>query len=189
MEECGKTGTTRMPNNFETHQYDEFVTNLNTIVKKSSKTLSKKPIRNVYLAGPWFDVRAERLYDAVLNIINNATNHTSMKFFIPKNQQSESPRKVFANNVSAVKKCDMIIALVSRKDVGTAWEIGMGYALGKQIVLLGYDETTFLSKTNLMLAFCGKCLTLDKLSKFIEYDGNISLRSFTKIKNVWEGIE
>ena len=79
----------------------------------------------------------------------------------------------------------MVVAFVDEKDVGTAWEIGMAYSLGKKVILLGLDETTFLSHTNVMLAFTGSCTTLRELSKLLvgkEY-------KTIEIKNEWEGIE
>ena len=90
-------------------------------------------------------------------------------------------------NVNNIKDADVVVAIVCEKDVGTAWEIGMAYALGKDVYLLGYDDSTFLSHTNLMLAFTGKCFTIDKWAKFLTQ----GLRNveYVNIPNVWEGIE
>ena len=51
-----------------------------------------------------------------------------------------------------------MIALVSSKDVGTAYEIGYAKALDKQVVLLCYNEDDFKSTTNIMLAFAADAI-------------------------------
>ena len=61
----------------------------------------------------------------------------------------------------------------------------MAYALGKPIYLLGLDSSTFLSHTNVMLAFTGKCMTIREYKKFLTNNNP----KFIKIHNDWEGIE
>ena len=91
----------------------------------------------------------------------------------------------FNKNVENVKDCDVLVALVSRKDCGTSWEIGMAHALNKKVILLGYDDTTFLSHTNVMLAFTGVCTTIDNFANVL-CDEEFKT---VKINNDWEGIE
>ena len=81
----------------------------------------------------------------------------------------------------------MLIALISRKDVGTAWEIGYAMALGKKIYLVAFDEDCFTSKTNLMLAFSGRCFTIDKLAKFL-VEG-LDSADYVYIDRKWEEVE
>ena len=98
---------------------------------------------------------------------------------------NNKPSDAFIKNVSNIQDCDILVAFVDDKDVGTAWEIGMAYALGKNIVLLGLDDSTFLSHTNAMLAFTGTCTTLMEFGKLLigkPYD-------IIKIEDNWEGIE
>lgn len=127
--------------------------------------------KKIYLAGPWFDPHALRLCTIVENVISLhfTGKHT---YFFPRQDGNSaniaSPEDIFKLNCLKVEKCDTVIAIISRKDVGTAWEIGMAYAQHKEVILLAYDETDFTeSKTNLMLAFCGKCITLSKLVKYL----------------------
>ena len=54
--------------------------------------------------------------------------------------------------------CDMLIAFISEKDSGTAFEIGYAKALDKQVVLLCYNEDDFKSTTNIMLAFAADAI-------------------------------
>jgi nucleoside 2-deoxyribosyltransferase len=175
-----------MENNFEVHQDKRFSVVLKNIVEKSQdfKGSTKK---SIYLAGPWFDKRANNLYDAVKDIYNTLKNDSNYVLICPRDNVNHTPRDAFDRNVEDIKKCDLVVAMVSRKDVGTAWEIGMAYALGKKIYLLGYDETTFLSHTNVMLAFTGRCFTLDKWANFLL--GTIDSVDFIRFENEWEGIE
>lgn len=181
--EAGKTGNIRMQNNFDTDSDEEFKKRLSDL---ENLWYSPDERIKVYFAGPWFDERSAKLYRFCEHIIKMMEN-SKVKTFFPKNEVNETPKQAFDTNVKKIKECDILIALVSKKDVGTAWEIGMAYALGKEIYLLGYDETTFLSHTNVMLAFTGKCITIDKLCKFCRLQLKDS--DFVKIKNEWEGIE
>ena len=139
----------------------------------------------LYFAGPWFTEKSAAFYDAVLTISNNCNLFSEYKTFYPRCQVNKKPFDAFVKNVSNIQDADMVVAFVDEKDVGTAWEIGMAYSLGKKVILLGLDETTFLSHTNVMLAFTGSCTTLRELGKLLvgkEY-------KTIEIKNEWEGIE
>lgn len=181
--EAGKTGNVRMPNNFDTDSDKTFEEKLSDL--ENTWCPSDEKVR-VYFAGPWFDERAKKLYETCEKIIR-CFQGNKIKVFFPKNYVSNKPKEAFDRNVEAIKDCDVLLALVSRKDVGTAWEIGMAYALGKKIYLLGYDETTFLSHTNVMLAFTGKCITIGMLPAFCM--SHLQDIDYVKIRNEWEGIE
>lgn len=189
MSEKGKTGKQVMPNNFDAHSDEKFHEVLkiaqNSLYSINFDKFNCETKRKIYFAGPWFDNRANDLYDTCYKICSFFKN--SYEFYFPREEVNNFPIEAFKKNVNNIKDCDIIIALVSRKDVGTSWEIGMGYALNKKIYLLGYDESTFLSHTNVMLAFTGKCLTIDKLTKFLT--NKIDESDFVKIKNEWDGIE
>lgn len=184
--EKGKTGSIRMVNNFFMLSEEELADNLLSIIKKSEDT--DKPSKlNIYLAGPWFTSSGELLYDAVMSIERTVRKNSRFKVFYPREQVSKTPLDAFTNNVNHIKECDIVVALVTEKDVGTAWEIGMAYALGKDIYLMGYDESTFLSHTNVMLAFTGRCFTIDKWAKFLTK--GLRGNEYVTIPNEWEGIE
>lgn len=174
-----------MNNNFNTDTDDVFEQWIHNAVHMT--TIHNEDKINVYFAGPWFDERANELYDACVEIGN--AYYDKIRFYYPKNYISDKPSDVFNSNLANIDTSDVIIALVSRKDVGTAWEIGYAQAKGKKIFLLGYDETTFLCKTNLMLAFTGKCLTIDKYAEFLMNRCKLSDCKYVNIQNKWEGIE
>lgn len=152
---------------------------LNKDLKKCEKT------KKMYFAGPWFNEKSKMFYDAVSKIQHLCHNYSKYNVFFPRYQVNNKPSDAFIKNVSNIQDCDILVAFVDDKDVGTAWEIGMAYALGKNIVLLGLDDSTFLSHTNAMLAFTGTCTTLMEFGKLLigkPYD-------IIKIEDNWEGIE
>lgn len=186
--EKGKTGPVKMPNNFDTDNLDTMVSKLMRIETQSAVDYASKNYKQkLYFAGPWFDTRAKLLYDACQRIAKDVEPDSKYNIFYPKNEENETPKDAFNKNVEKIADCDALVALVSRKDVGTAWEIGMAYALGKPVYLLGYDYTTFLSHTNVMLAFTGACFTINKFAKFL-VEG-LDNDDYIQINNDWEGIE
>lgn len=141
--------------------------------------------RKLYFAGPWFTEKSAAFYDAILTISSNCDLFTDYKIFYPRCQVNKKPFDAFVKNVGNIQDADVVVAFVDEKDVGTAWEIGMAYSLGKKVILLGLDETTFLSHTNVMLAFTGSCTTLREFAKLLvgkEY-------KTIEIEDKWEGIE
>lgn len=149
------------------------------------KAVEQVPTKKIYLAGPWFNSKDSMFYNLVVQLINFCEGFTEYEVFIPGEQLSEKPFDAFVKNVSNIQDADVILALADSKDVGTAWEIGMGYALHKKIVLVGMDATTFLSHTNVMLAFTGECMEITQLINFLL---GSDYKTIT-IKNDWEGIE
>lgn len=186
----GQTGKIRMPNNFDNHDDETFKSTLINAIEKA-RDVASKPVKfeckskKLYFAGPWFDKRSEQLYNVCEKIINICYDFSKYDVFIPKNQQNKTPFNAFVKNVVNIMDADLVIALISRKDCGTSWEIGMAYALDKPVILLGYDDTTFLSHTNVMLAFTGKCATINSLAEIL-FDMDFEK---VEIKDEWEGIE
>lgn len=180
------SGNVRMPNTFHKMNEGELEHVLIKYVEEACE-IGKSSKLNVYLAGPWFTPESSVFYDAVMNIEKSVRKNSNFKVFYPRMENCKTPYETFYNNVKNIKDADIVVAIVCEKDVGTAWEIGMAYSLGKDVYLLGFDDSTFLSHTNLMLAFTGKCFTIDKWAKFLTQ----GLRDvdYVNIPNVWEGIE
>lgn len=187
--EKGKTGKIKMENNFEVHNQEQFMFNLLSAVCNAEQAVKTAPscikTKKMYFAGPWFDDRSSKLYNACKQIYDVCNDFSPYKVFFPREQVNDTPLDAFIKNVSNIQDADIVVALVSKKDTGTAWEIGMAYSLNKTVILLGYDETTFLSHTNVMLAFTGRCATINDFANILrdfEFCG-------VKINNAWEGIE
>ena len=148
--------------------------------------MSKKRKTRVYLAGPWFTPDAAIIHRFAKDVIKSCDKVIGI--FPDEMSKGCTPRQTFDNNVEAIKNCDLVIALVDVKDVGTAWEIGMAYKLNKKIVLLGVDEDTFKSKTNLMLAFTGTTLSAKYLKDYLD-DPTQFTPYYVYSETNWEGIE
>lgn len=141
--------------------------------------------KKMYFAGPWFNEKSNAFYNSILTIAHICKKFTDYDIFFPKCQVNKTPFDAFMKNVANIQSCDVVVAFVDDKDVGTAWEIGMAYSLNKKIILIGLDDTTFLSHTNVMLAFTGACTTLREFAKLLvgkEY-------KTIEIENKWEGVE
>lgn len=121
--------------------------------------------KKIYLAGPWFTEYSSRIENEAFEKYKEVENESSYTLFRPRKSGLNSPYETFLQNLSEINKSDLIVALISEKDVGTSFEIGYARALGKDIILVGYIDD-FKRKTNLMLAFAGdQCITIDKLTK------------------------
>lgn len=171
---------------FDTETTEQITSSLNTIINNSTKSISKHK-KNIYVAGPWFDGNAKALMDAVEEIAKRVKSPLYNLYF-PRSYTDENAENVYKKNITQINMCDIVVALISRKDVGTAFEIGMAKALGKKIVLLAYDEDCYISKTNIMLAFCTtECITIRKFAKFLQ--GSLTRDDYVKISKGWEGKE
>ena len=140
----------------------------------------------IYLAGPWFTEKADILerYAAHVHELSNGNTY----LFRPRIMAKSNPCDTFNSNITELNICDVVIALVSEKDIGTAFEIGYAKAIGKPIILVGFNESDFERKTNLMLAYAGQCcITIDKLHKV--FANTLSANDCLDITRNWGNIE
>ena len=191
--EAGKTGKAKgisTYNKFDENDLLKIIDNEKEVAL-ASVFCNNEPIptciktRKLYFASPWFTEKSAAFYDAILTISSNCDLFTDYKIFYPRCQVNRKPFDAFVKNVSNIQDADVVVAFVDEKDVGTAWEIGMAYSLGKKVILLGLDETTFLSHTNVMLAFTGSCTTLREFAKLLVGKDYRTI----EIDDKWEGIE
>lgn len=175
-----------MESNFDIIETGVLAKSLADLIKKevTKKTPGKK---RIYFAGPWFTDKGRFLHAACKKMYQLLKNQSSYDVFFPNDFHDENPKNCFDMDVNEVKECDILVALIDEKDVGTAWEIGMAYALNKPIYLLGFDETSFMRRTNLMLAFTGKCFTFSKWSKFLT--SGLGYDEFVNTEKTWEVLE
>lgn len=187
--EPGKTGKAK---GISTYNKLDIIDLLNRLDVECEKAFDKVKLKNpimktkrLYFAGPWFSQKSKAFYEAAMYIAELVYNYSEYCIYFPMCQVNETPYDAYKNNVTNIVQCDTLVAFVDEKDTGTAWEIGMASALNKDIILIGLDETTFLSHTNVMLAFSGTCITLSEFAKFLS---GLNYNTI-KIKNQWEGIE
>ena len=191
--EAGKTGKAKGISTYNKLDIEDLrkVLDNEAEIALSSVLCSKEEIptciktKKLYFAGPWFNEKSNAFYNSILTIANMCKQFADYDIFFPRCQVNRKPFDAFVKNVGNIQDADIVVAFVDEKDVGTAWEIGMAYSLGKKVILLGLDETTFLSHTNVMLAFTGSCTTLREFAKLLvgkEY-------KTIEIEDKWEGIE
>ncbi len=144
--------------------------------------------KKIYFAGPWFTDKAKVVMNYCIALVDKLGCANNYDIYFPmQHTDNDSPSNTFDDNISQINKADIVVALIQEKDTGTAFEIGYAASKGKYIVLLGYDESCFKNGTNIMLAFAAnKCITLDKLSKFLRNDLNGD-KDCVMIEDNWEG--
>lgn len=142
-----------------------------------------KPL--LYFAGPWFDEESKSIMDYAERLVEKLGDKCIYEVYFPRQHNSKTPLETFNSNLDAIQNASRVIALVSSKDVGTAFEVG--YALGNvPITLLGKDVNTFKSKTNIMLAFCSpRLMVLSDLCRFLL---GLECDNYT-MTNTWEDKE
>lgn len=98
----------------------------------------------IYVAGPLFTIQ-ERLYLEKIRDFIHACGATTFLPHLDNNDNAagrgsdasrEKLRSIFQGDYEAIRKADAIIAILDGVpiDVGTAWELGFGYALGKPML-------------------------------------------------------
>lgn len=150
---------------------------------------TKNKTKQIYLAGPWFTITSNMLENAAAAIYNNVSGNSQYVLFRPKLESKNSPEETYCGNIDAINNSDIIVALISEKDVGTAFEIGYARAKGKFVVLVGLDESDFERKTNLMLAYASTCCTtINNLWKIYTDDLDIT-KDCVIVNHTWRNIE
>ena len=112
-------------------------------------------IKNIYVAGPLFNAH-ERNY---LELIASELEGNGYKCFLPHRDQSgideselegtnlsqDTKDKIFNADLTALKKADLTVALVTGQDIdsGTAAEIGFTYANDRPIIAVTAHERRF----------------------------------------------
>ena len=112
-------------------------------------------IKNIYIAGPLFNDH-ERTY---LELIAAELEDSGYKCFLPHRDQSgideselegtnlsqDTKDKIFNADLTALKKADLTVALVTGQDIdsGTAAEIGFTYANDRPIIAITAYERRF----------------------------------------------
>ncbi|MCL1945125.1 MAG: nucleoside 2-deoxyribosyltransferase [Firmicutes bacterium] len=164
---------------------DSISNNIDNIIKDIPKYTGKK--QKIYFAAPWFDDNSFAMMKWIENAVDILQPYSRFDVYFPRQHDGATPKDTFYQNVNAIKDADTVVAWISPKDVGTAWEIGMAYTLGKHIILLGYDQTCFSSHISLMFAYNGRCIVLDNFIKLLL--GNLQDDDCVEVDNLWEGKE
>ncbi|MBS7288137.1 MAG: nucleoside 2-deoxyribosyltransferase [Candidatus Freyarchaeota archaeon] len=125
----------------------------------------------VYLSAPLF-CDAERTFNEV---VAAALREAGFEVWLPqklpliKSGSDEEKRSIYLSNISVLRDCDVVVAVLDGVDVdsGVAFEIGYATALGKPVIGLKTDHRTFskMEEVNLMLEVSIRtiCRTISEL--------------------------
>lgn len=109
-----------------------------------------------YLASPFFKDSQIQREEAV----KNALRYEGYTVYSPRENGILTPdatdevrTKIFKENCEAIQKSHRILAITDEKDIGTIWEAGYAYGIGKEIVY--YAETLGDNPFNVMLGKSG----------------------------------
>lgn len=142
--------------------------------------------KKIYLASPFFNEGEIERMERVLTILRNK----GLDVFAPYEHQNkhlefgtkEWRDATFRGDMQAIYDCDVIVAIVSQgnySDSGTTFEIGTGYILEKDLVIVNLSD----KEVNLMIA--------DSLDAYISSYEELEQYDFDKIpkktydKYVW----
>lgn len=111
---------------------------------------------NLYFASPFFRPEQVEREEALKHRLRKAFTVYSPKesCFLPPNASPEDRKKVFDDNCNAIKSSLAVFAVTDDKDMGTIWEAGYAYGIGRPVIY--YAETLGNNQFNLMLAQSGK---------------------------------
>lgn len=156
--------------------------------KAFDATMPAHEKKKLYVAGPWFDEKAEALMINVKEAFRQYESVSAWEPYYPNEHTQDSPMDTFIDNVNQIRSCDAVLALISRKDIGTAFEIGFARGLCRPIYILVLDDTDFYSKTNIMLAYStDKIIQFKDLWKFII--GKLRYTDLITLNDSWEDKE
>lgn len=115
--------------------------------------VSDRPIRSVYLAGPWFNPEQMERLERVKDLLK----FRGFKVFSPKDEilfqpGVTTPEEVLNANTEAILESDLVLVITDGKDVGTMFEAGFTHALCRRIL---YFWELPVGKFNIMLASTG----------------------------------
>lgn len=109
-----------------------------------------------YLASPFFKDRQIQREEAVKNALRNEgyTVYSPRENGVLTPDATDEVRtKIFKENCEAIQKSHRILAITDEKDIGTIWEAGYAYGIGKEVVY--YAETLGNNPFNVMLGKSG----------------------------------
>lgn len=109
-----------------------------------------------YLASPFFKDTQIQREEAVKNLLRNegyTVYSPRENGVLTPNETDEVRMKIFKENCEAIQKSHRILAITDEKDIGTIWEAGYAYGIGKEIVY--YAETLGNNPFNVMLGKSG----------------------------------
>lgn len=139
------------------------------ITENGKEVVEIPPKYDLYLASGWFNEAQAR----DLENIKKVCADLNLKIYSPKdeiivhrNATKAELTEVFDSNVDAIKKCRFVIVNTRDKDMGTIFEAGASWAIGKPII---YYCEGLKGNFNVMLANsgCAVATSLEELESHL----------------------
>lgn len=109
-----------------------------------------------YLASPFFkdsQIQREEIVKTILREHGHKVYSPKENGILTPDATDEVRTKIFKENCEAIQKSRRILVITDEKDIGTIWEAGYAYGIGKEIVY--YAETLGNNPFNVMLGKSG----------------------------------
>ena len=109
-----------------------------------------------YLASPFFkdsQIQREKAVKHAFRNIGYTVYSPRENGVLTPDATDEVRTKIFKENCEAIQKSHRILAITDEKDIGTIWEAGYAYGIGKEVVY--YAETLGSNPFNVMLGKSG----------------------------------
>lgn len=109
-----------------------------------------------YLASPFFkdsQIQREEIVKTILREHGHKVYSPKENGILTPDATDEVRTKIFKENCEAIQKSRRILAITDEKDIGTIWEAGYAYGIGKEIIY--YAETLGNNPFNVMLGKSG----------------------------------
>lgn len=113
-------------------------------------------VYDFYLASPFFNDEQRERMSLVLDTLRDRGYVVYAPFehgIVAAEDDSDTIYKTFMSNVEAIQSSHRVLAITDGKDMGTIWEAGYAYGIGKPVVY--YAETLGKNPFNLMLSESG----------------------------------
>lgn len=122
---------------------------------KFDELIKELDVKNkIYLAAPFFNPDQAEKVDQVERLVRILGHDLFSPRLESSFEQGDDPSPVLKKNCNGIMYSDYIIAITDDKDVGTMWECGFAFAVGKPILYL-WLGWTLEKKFNIMLAASG----------------------------------
>ena len=101
---------------------------------------------SIYIAGPFFNEKQI----CFIEDIENLFKVNRMPFYSPRSEgvlldldeeaRQKAKKAIYDTNVTRIKNCSIMVAVIDDRDTGTIWEMGYAAALGKPIISISNES-------------------------------------------------
>lgn len=126
-------------------------------------TIERKFKYDFYLASPFFTEEQKERENAVKTILRSRGYRVFAPMengIIEGTSHPDFCKEIFQANVEAIQDSHTVLAITDGKDMGTIWEAGYAYGIGKPVVY--YAETLGKNPFNIMLSESGVGVILSR---------------------------